>query len=332
MEPVSIAISGELDESVTAYFRELLADRTRSEDDDAISILAREVEHGERIAGRFEDRLITVVVVTMPTPCPTRGEPRLLFPEVRALAADTGRKKLGWNVPVIDVFFGKSPKMPELAGADAVEGVYFTTIFRDFHPSAEQIQEAKAILAKYYPEITPDDIHLWGFKGAQVFTEAMRRMSRDNLTRDRLVETLEGIDGWKGSVVPEIPIGEGNAPAHFLVKDMSYVVYKDSSFQDFAPPWQQQDIGSGGGCKFAAVFPSSPGCRMASTSRRRLFDSAADQSAHRVNPPVEITSEAGVGGSRGPGYSTASVPSSTVTCDDSVPPFACASAISAFST
>lgn len=151
----------------------------------------------------------------------------------------TERKKLGWDVPVINVFFGKSPKVPELAGADAVEGVYFTTIFRDYNSPAPQIQEAKAILAKYYPEEQPDAIHLWGFTGAQVFTEALRRMGRDNITRDRLVETLEGIDGWKGSVVPEITIGEGNAPEHFLIKDMSYVIYKGGKFQEFAPPWQQ---------------------------------------------------------------------------------------------
>ena len=88
----------------------------------------------------------------------------------------TERKKLGWDVPVINVFFGKSPKVPELAGAEAVDGVYFTTIFRDFGSPAPQIQEAKALLEKYYPEETPDAIHLWGFTGAQVFTEAMRRM------------------------------------------------------------------------------------------------------------------------------------------------------------
>ena len=151
----------------------------------------------------------------------------------------TERKKFGWDVPVINVFFGKSPKVPELAGSDAVEGVYFTTIFRGFNSPAPQIQEAKSILAKYYPEEQPDAIHLWGFTGAQVFTEALRRMGRDDITRERLVETLEGIDGWKGSVVPEITIGEGNAPDHFLVKDMSYVIYTDGGFKDFAPPWQQ---------------------------------------------------------------------------------------------
>jgi branched-chain amino acid transport system substrate-binding protein len=151
----------------------------------------------------------------------------------------TERKKHSWDVPVINVFFGKSPKVPELAGKDAVEGVYFTTIFRGFNSPAKQIQLAKKLLSKYYPQETPDAIHLWGFTGAQVFTEAMRRMGRDNLTRDRLVTTLEGIDGWKDSVVPEITIGEGNAPDHFLVKDMSYVIYTGGEFKDFTPPWQK---------------------------------------------------------------------------------------------
>jgi ABC-type branched-subunit amino acid transport system substrate-binding protein len=149
----------------------------------------------------------------------------------------TERKKLAWNVPVVNVFFGKSPKVPELAGKDAVEGVYFATIFRDFDSPAPQIQEALRILKKYYPQEDPDAIHLWGFTGAQVFTEALKRMGRDNLTRERLVETLEAMKGWKGSVVPEVTINKGNAPEHLLVREMSYVVYKGGKFQEFTPPW-----------------------------------------------------------------------------------------------
>jgi len=149
----------------------------------------------------------------------------------------TERKKLAWNVPVVNVFFGKSPKVPELAGKDAVEGVYFATIFRDFDSPAAQIQEALRVLKKYYPQEDPDAIHLWGFTGAQVFTEALKRMGRDNVTRERLVETLEGMKGWKGSVVPEVNIGKGNAPEHLLVRDMSYVVYKGGKFVEFVPPW-----------------------------------------------------------------------------------------------
>ena len=57
------------------------------------------------------------------------------------------------------------------------------------------------------------------------------------ITRDALVTTLEGIDGWTGSVVPSVTIGEGNAPNHFIVKDMSFVVYTGGKFEDFTPPW-----------------------------------------------------------------------------------------------
>ncbi len=148
----------------------------------------------------------------------------------------TERKKLNWNVPVVNVFFGKSPKVPELAGKDAVEGIYFATIFRDFDSPAKEIQQAKELLAKYYPQEEPDAIHLWGFAGAQVFTEAMKRMGKDNITRERLVETLEGMKDWKGSVVPSVTISKGNAPQHLIVRDMSYVVYKDGRFQEFTPP------------------------------------------------------------------------------------------------
>ncbi len=149
----------------------------------------------------------------------------------------TQREQLGWKVPVVNVFFGKSPKVAELAGNAAVEGVYFSTIFRDFNSPAPQIQLAKKILAEYYPNETPDAIHLWGFAGSQVFTEALKRMGRDNITRDRLVQTLEGIHDWTGSVVPSVTIGHGNAPEHFIVKDMSWVVVKDGKFQEFTPPW-----------------------------------------------------------------------------------------------
>ena len=86
-------------------------------------------------------------------------------------------------------------------------------------------------------------MHLWGFTGAQVFTEAMRRMGNDNLTRAALLDSLESIQDWKGSVTPVVNINkmsEGDeATKHLLVPGMSYVVYKDGGFQPFTPPWMQ---------------------------------------------------------------------------------------------
>ncbi len=155
----------------------------------------------------------------------------------------TERAKLGWKAPVINVFFGKSPKVPELAGKAAVDGVYFATIFREWDDPSKQIQEAKSILSKYYPEEQPDAVHLWGFTGAQVFSEALRRMGRDNITRARLLDALESIDNWKGSVVPVVNVGEvgPDDPAikHLLVSGMSYVVYKNGRFNPFTPSWMK---------------------------------------------------------------------------------------------
>jgi len=155
----------------------------------------------------------------------------------------TERAKLGWEAPVINVFFGKSPKVPELAGKAAVDGIYFATIFREWDDPSKQIQEAKSILKKYYPEEQPDAVHLWGFTGAQVFSEALRRMGRDNITRARLLDVLESIDNWKGSVVPVVDIGEVGpgdpAIKHLLVSGMSYVVYKNGRFNPFTPSWMK---------------------------------------------------------------------------------------------
>jgi len=151
----------------------------------------------------------------------------------------TERRKLGWRAPVVNVFFGKSPKVPELAGKEAVEGVYFATIFRDFDSSAPQMQEALRILKKYYPQEDPDALHLWGFAGAQVATEALKRMGRDNITRDRFVDTMETIKDWRASVVPSVTINKGNAPEHFIVREMSYVVYSGGNFKEFPVPWQK---------------------------------------------------------------------------------------------
>ncbi len=155
----------------------------------------------------------------------------------------TERAKLGWKAPVVNVFFGKSPKVPELAGKEAVEGVYFATIFREWTDPAPAIQEAKKILAKYYPQEEPDAVHLWGFAGAQLFTEALKRMGKGPITRDKLLDTLETIQGWKGSVVPVINIEkvgkDDPATKHLIVSQMSYVVFKGGKFEPFNPPWMK---------------------------------------------------------------------------------------------
>jgi branched-chain amino acid transport system substrate-binding protein len=151
----------------------------------------------------------------------------------------TEKQKLGWKVPVEVVFFGQSPKVLELAGKEAVEGTYFTSIFRKTDSPDPQMQQFVKLLKKYYPNEEPDAIHMWGYAGAQVVTEAFKRMGRDNITRDRFVETLESIKGWKGSLIPEVNINKGNAPEHFLIRDFAWLVVKDGKWVSFTPKWEK---------------------------------------------------------------------------------------------
>ena len=149
----------------------------------------------------------------------------------------TEKQKLGWKVPVEVVFFGQSPKVLELAGKEAVEGAYFTSIFRKPDSPDPQMQQFVKLLKKYYPNEEPDAIHMWGYAGAQVVTEAFKRMGRDNITRDRFVDALESIKGWKGSLIPEVNINKGNAPEHFLIRDFAWLVIKDGKWVSFSPKW-----------------------------------------------------------------------------------------------
>ncbi len=151
----------------------------------------------------------------------------------------TEKQKLGWKVPVEVVFFGQSPKVLELAGKEAVEGAYFTSIFRKPDSPDPQMQQFVKLLKKYYPNEEPDAIHMWGYAGAQVVTEAFKRMGRDNITRDRFVEALESIKGWKGSLIPAVTINKGNAPEHFLIRDFAWLVIKDGKWVSFTPKWEK---------------------------------------------------------------------------------------------
>ena len=153
----------------------------------------------------------------------------------------TERQKLGWKVPVVVVFFGQSPKVVELAGKVADEGAYFSTIFRRPNSPDPQMRQFVSLLKKYYPAEDPDAIHMWGYAGAQVVTEALRRMPKETskITRDGLVEAMESIRDWKGGLIPVVNIGKGNAPEHFLIRDMSWLQVRSGEYEVFTPKWMK---------------------------------------------------------------------------------------------
>lgn len=142
----------------------------------------------------------------------------------------TERQRFGWKVPVVVVFAGQSPKVIELAGKEAVEGAYFASTFRKPDSSDPQMKEFVTLLKKYYPNEEPDAIHMWGYAGAQIVTEALKRIGKDNITRNRFVESLESIKKWKGSLIPEVNIGKGNSPEHILIRDMFWLQVRNGNW------------------------------------------------------------------------------------------------------
>jgi branched-chain amino acid transport system substrate-binding protein len=153
----------------------------------------------------------------------------------------TERQKLGWKVPTVVVFFGQSPKVIELAGKEALEGVYFSTIFRRPNSPDPQMKQFVSLLKKHYPQEEPDAIHMWGYAGAQVVTEALSRMPKETgkITRDGLVEALETIQNWKGGLIPSVTINKGNAAEHFLIREMSWLQVQKGDFEVFTPKWMK---------------------------------------------------------------------------------------------
>jgi len=71
----------------------------------------------------------------------------------------------------------------------------------------------------------------------------VKRMDKGPITREKLLETMEGIQNWKGSVVPSVNINkmgpDDPATKHLIVSEMSYVLYKGGDFQPFSPPWMK---------------------------------------------------------------------------------------------
>jgi len=53
------------------------------------------------------------------------------------------------------------------------------------------------------------------------------------------VEALETIRDWKGGLIPVVNIGKGNAPEHFLIREMSWLQVKNGDFEVFTPKWMK---------------------------------------------------------------------------------------------
>jgi len=107
-------------------------------------------------------------------------------------------------------FVGSAPaaddKIVELAG-EAADG-YLALGIIDFWSAEENFVQYRDLLAKKVPGQSPRAVHAGGFGVTQVLVEGLRRAGR-NLTREKLVEALETLKEWDGSLLPPVTYGPG---------------------------------------------------------------------------------------------------------------------------
>jgi len=85
-----------------------------------------------------------------------------------------------------------------------IEGLTITSWLPEFNDTSNpKIVEYQAFMKKYAPNEQIGGFSLSGYTQAQLMTEALKRAGKD-LTREGLIQALESMQNWDGSVVPGI--------------------------------------------------------------------------------------------------------------------------------
>lgn len=154
-----------------------------------------------------------------------------------ALAFMAEAEKLGWSPQVY------------LPGANAGAGVFGAPhsfsgkIFLSFPTSPadqtpEGVAEFRALAAKYALPEHHLAAQLSAFAAAKVLVEGLKRAGRD-VSREKLVETLEGLEGYGTGLTPALTYG----PNRRIGADGAYVITVDLEKKQFVPagPWVATD-------------------------------------------------------------------------------------------
>lgn len=133
--------------------------------------------------------------------------------------------KLGYNPKKLLTFVLNDPQLFQVAGT-AANGVYSSTFTPLLDSNDPKVTEYLSFMKKYQPNDPPGNFSEWGYVGAQIFVEGLRRAGKD-LTRESFVNGLESIVNWNGSMANNITYGPNNrAPQNSI-----YIIqYKDGKF------------------------------------------------------------------------------------------------------
>lgn len=134
--------------------------------------------------------------------------------------------KIGFQPKMLSSSVINDPAIFELAGP-AIEGLWIGAYLPPFDDlSNPKIAEYQEFMKKYAPEEQIGGFSEAGYAYAQVMTEALTRTGKD-LTRERLIETLESMQDYTGSLVPSLSYSPTD---HTGVKAAFFQVAREGQF------------------------------------------------------------------------------------------------------
>lgn len=149
-----------------------------------------------------------------------------VIPKHGALFAKEAQR-LGWKPKMVGHNTVADPVVIGLAGAEALEGVYVNLMTAVASMDKPAVKQANEILAKYYPQTKPGYYPYLGMAGGIIIVEGMKRAGAD-LTRKKLISSLEGLGHFEPGVVPPI---DWSASYHGGPKTFGYAQWKGGKLE-----------------------------------------------------------------------------------------------------
>jgi branched-chain amino acid transport system substrate-binding protein len=131
-------------------------------------------------------------------------------------------QRLGWKPKMVGHNTVADPVVLDLAGAEALEGVYVHLMTAVDSMDTPAVKKANEILAKYYPQTKPGYYPYLGMAGGIIIVEAMKRAGND-LTRAKLISSLESLGHFEPGVLPPI---DWSTSYHGGPKSFGYAQWK----------------------------------------------------------------------------------------------------------
>src|SRR5262249_16929065 len=114
-----------------------------------------------------------------------------------------------WTPKIIGHNTVADPVVLDLAGAEALEGIYVNLMTAVSTMDKPAVKTANEVLAKYYPQTKPGYYPYLGMAGGIIIIEAMKHAGGD-LTGPKVIAALESLGHFEPGVLPPIDWSASN--------------------------------------------------------------------------------------------------------------------------